>query len=308
MLKRFIRFLFCIFFYKKPLPTLVNLLPMYYTKLIKRATVCYERLGVIFMKNILIPIDGTQRSMKAVDLVKSLYEPHAVTIILLTVREDIASLFSAKEFEKVKKEMKSTLDAVADQMPGFQVKKEVVIGRAGEEILNCANQNNVDTIVMTKSTKDGWSQVIGSVASHIVKYAACIVIIVPENGAYDRINRKSVRCKHMDDIVTLAGQISLKPSSCYLPVQAGRCSYQITILEGKMRLNHQGFNPDGDTWNLPPKNRQPDHYDLRDGEEKKIQVEILVGYNHLDQIEVVNPSIKEPLKFHYTAHFDNTEN
>ncbi|TGJ76711.1 universal stress protein [Caproiciproducens galactitolivorans] len=260
------------------------------------------------MRNILIPIDGTERSMKAVDLVKSLYMPKDVNIVLLMVREDIASMFSAKEFDKIKKEMKSTLDAVSDQMPGFQVKKEVVIGRAGEGILDCANQNNIDIIVMTKSTKDGWSQMIGSVASYVVKYASCIVMIVPENGSYERLNRKLVRCKHMDDIVTLAGQASLKTSTCYLPVQAGICSYFITVLEGKMRLNHLAFNPDGNMWNLPPQNKQPDHYDLKKGEEKEIQVEILVCYDHLDQIKVVNPSMTEPLKFHYIARFENTEN
>lgn len=75
-----------------------------------------------------------------------------------------------------------------------------------------------------------------------------------------------------------------------------------------MRLNHQGFNPDGDMWNLPPQDKQPCHYDLKAGEEKEIQVEILVSYNHLDQIEVVNPSMTQPLKFHYIARFENTEN
>ena len=259
------------------------------------------------MRNILIPIDGTERSMKAVDLVKLLYMPKDVNIVLLMVREDIASMYSAKEFEKKKAELKSTLDAVAKQMPGFQVKKEVVIGRAGEEILDCADQNNIDIIVMTKSTKNGWSQMIGSVATHVVKYAHCIVMIVPENDSYDQLSRKTVKCKHMDDIVTLGSQISMKPSSCFLPVQAGRCDYTITVLQGKMRLSHQAFNPDGNMWNSPPRDKQPHHYDLKEGDERQIQVEILVDYNQLDQMEVVNSSMTEPLKFHYVVHFDNSE-
>lgn len=267
----------------------------------------FTGLETAAVRNILIPIDGTERSMKAVDLVKSLYLPEDVNLVLLMVREDIASICSSKEFEKAESELKSTLDAVAKQLPGFKIKKEIVVGRAGEEILECADQNGTDIIVMTKSTKDGWSQMIGSVAAHVVKYAHCIVMIVPENGSYDQLSRKTVRCRHMDDIVTLGSQISLKPSSCLLPVQAGKCSYAITVLQGRMRLNHQAFNPDGDMWNSAPREKQPHHYDLKEGEEKEIQVEILVDYNRLDQMEAVNPSMTEPLKFHYVVHFENSE-
>lgn len=259
------------------------------------------------MKNILIPIDGTERSMKAIDLVKSLYKPEDVSVVLLMVQEDIMTMYSEIEFEKEKEQLKSTLDAVAEQMSGFRVKKEVVIGRAGEEILDCADQNNIDSIVMMKSTKDGWSQRIGSVAAHVVKYANCIVMIVPENGSYGLLSRRTVKCKHMDDIVTLGGQISLKSSSCALPVQAGECSYTITVLRGKMRLSHKAFNPDGNMWNSPPKGKQPHHYDLKAGEEKQIKAEILVRSGQLDRIEVVNTSMTEPLKFHYVASFANLE-
>lgn len=258
------------------------------------------------MRNILIPIDGTERSMKAVDLAKSLYTPENVNIVLLMVREDIGAMYSEKEMEKAKAELKSTLDAVAAQLEGYSVKKEVVIGRAGDEILECAEQNNTDIIIMTKSTKNGWSQMIGSVATHVVKYAKCIVMIVPENGDYETTARKAVKCNHMDDIVTMAGQLSLKPSSCRLPVQAGVCVYQITVMEGKLRLNHQAFNPDGDMWNLSPKNKQPDHYDLKQGDNREIRVEIGVDYGHRDKIEIVNPSMTAPLKFHYIVRFESS--
>ncbi len=258
------------------------------------------------MRNILIPIDGTERSMKAVDLAKSLYTPESVNIVLLMVREDIGTMYSETEMEKAKAELKSTLDAVAAQLAGYSVKKEVVVGRAGDEILECADQNNTDIIVMTKSTKSGWSQMIGSVATHVVKYAKCIVMIVPENGAYEKAARKAIKCNHMDDIVSLGGQLSLKPSTCHLPVQAGICVYQITVMEGRLRLNHLAFNPDGDMWNLPPKNKQPQHYDLKQGDDREIRVEICVDYNHRDKIEIVNPSMTAPLKFHYVVRFESS--
>ncbi|WP_342791923.1 universal stress protein, partial [Clostridioides difficile] len=43
-----------------------------------------------------------------------------------------------------------------------------------------AKEDNVDFIVMTKSTKKGLTRMIGSVTASVVKQAKCIVMIVPE--------------------------------------------------------------------------------------------------------------------------------
>lgn len=34
--------------------------------------------------------------------------------------------------------------------------------------------------VMTKSTRKGWTRMIGSVTTHVVKYAKCPVLIAPQ--------------------------------------------------------------------------------------------------------------------------------
>ena len=65
----------------------------------------------------------------------------------------VNTMYSETEMEKAKAELKSTLDAVAAQLAGYSVKKEVVVGRAGDEILECADQNNTDIIVMPGLTK-----------------------------------------------------------------------------------------------------------------------------------------------------------
>ena len=41
------------------------------------------------MKKLLIPIDGSDRSIEAVDAIKTIYRPDRVEITLLTVREDV---------------------------------------------------------------------------------------------------------------------------------------------------------------------------------------------------------------------------
>lgn len=132
------------------------------------------------MKKILLPVDGSERSRQTVELVKTLYGFDTVEITVVIVREDLEVMRSAYDLNVAKEEVKPFLDGILTQLEGYSVTERVLFGRAGEEILNYAHDNDIDIIIMTKSTRSGWSRIIGSVAMHVVKYAKCIVMIVPE--------------------------------------------------------------------------------------------------------------------------------
>lgn len=132
------------------------------------------------MKKILLPVDGSERSRQTVELVKSLYGFDTVEITVVIVREDLEAMRSTYDLNAAKEEVKPFLDEILTQLEGYSVTERVLFGRAGEEILNYAHENDIDIIIMTKSTRSGWSRIIGSVAMHVVKYAKCIVMIVPE--------------------------------------------------------------------------------------------------------------------------------
>lgn len=132
------------------------------------------------MKKILLPVDGSERSRQTVELVKSLYGFDTVEITVVIVREDLEAMRSTYDLNAAKEEVKPFLDEILAQLEGYSVTERVLFGRAGEEILNYAHENDIDIIIMTKSTRSGWSRMIGSVAMHVVKYAKCIVMIVPE--------------------------------------------------------------------------------------------------------------------------------
>ena len=132
------------------------------------------------MLKILLPIDGSERSIQAVEWVKRRYTPADVELTLLLVREDLDEMRSQAELEQAKGEASSLLAQSARGLEGFSVATQVRFGRAGEEILHFAEDHEISTIVMTKSTKTGWVRIIGSVATHVVKYADCVVVIVPE--------------------------------------------------------------------------------------------------------------------------------
>ena len=134
------------------------------------------------MRKVLIPVDGSPRSQKSVELAKILFRPGEVAITLLMVREDYVSPVVAQEssLDPFSGEAGERIYEIADTISEYNPEIAVVFGHAGERILACAAKEDMDMIIMTKSTKKGWFQTIGSVTSHVVKYAPCMVLIVPE--------------------------------------------------------------------------------------------------------------------------------
>lgn len=136
------------------------------------------------MRNLLLPIDGTEKSQRAIEWVKMRYRPDEVKIALIIVREDLEDMRSQMEYDQAKAEMQPLLDRNAALLQEYPVSTRVCFGRAGEEILHFAADHAIDTIIMTRSTRSGWNRMIGSVTSYVVKYAECVVVVVPEAGTH----------------------------------------------------------------------------------------------------------------------------
>ncbi len=131
-------------------------------------------------KKILIPLDGTERSMHSIDLVKNLYRQDEVEIILLYVKEDVNNVIMEYDLAAAEKDMQRLTAPAVKELEGFEITCEFGLIDAGSEIIKRAKMNKIDIIVMTKSTKKGLTRMIGSVTSYVVKNAPCIVMIVPE--------------------------------------------------------------------------------------------------------------------------------
>lgn len=134
------------------------------------------------MLKLLLPIDGSERSKQSIDWIRERYRSEDVSVTLLVVREDWDDLRCKEQYALAKEEVLPVLQESARRLEGFSVSTEIRFGRAGEEILRFADEKQIDTIVMTKSTKSGWVQMIGSVTNYVVKYAQCVVVIVPERS------------------------------------------------------------------------------------------------------------------------------
>ncbi|WP_343102087.1 universal stress protein [Romboutsia sp. MSSM.1001216sp_RTP31141st1_G3_RTP31141_220114] len=134
------------------------------------------------MKKILMPIDGTERSLQSLDFVKNIFPKDSVEITLMNVKElvftgRVVAFDEMKYFENTCNEM---LEKIKERLKEYKVDTYFSFGYPGKEIIEKSIEGKYDVIVMTKSTKNNFIDSIGSVTAHVVKKAKCTVIIVPE--------------------------------------------------------------------------------------------------------------------------------
>lgn len=132
------------------------------------------------MKKILIPLDGTERSMHSIDLVKNLYKKDEIEITLLYIKEDVKNMIMEEDLIAAEKDMQKMTTPAVKELAGYKLNCEFGLIDPGTEIVKRAVMNSIDIIIMTKSTKKGLTRMIGSVTSYVVRNAPCIVMIVPE--------------------------------------------------------------------------------------------------------------------------------
>ena len=132
------------------------------------------------MKRILIPLDGTERSMHSIDLVKNLYKKDEIEITLLYIKEDVKNMIMEDDLVAAEKDMQKMVAPAVKELAGYKLSCEFGLIDPGTEIVKRAIMNSINIIIMTKSTKKGLTRMIGSVTSYVVRNAPCIVMIVPE--------------------------------------------------------------------------------------------------------------------------------
>jgi len=134
-------------------------------------------------RKVLIPIDGTERSMHSLDFVKEIFPKDTVEIIIMNVKELILinEMIVADEIKFATELGEEILAEAKEKMKDYKTETYFTLGYPGDEIVKKATEENVGIIVMTKSTKRGLTRMIGSVTTNVVKRAKCIVMIVPSD-------------------------------------------------------------------------------------------------------------------------------
>lgn len=134
-------------------------------------------------RKVLIPIDGTERSMHSLEFVKEIFPKDSVEIVIMNVKELVLinEMIVADEIKFSQELAEEILEAAKEKMQGYKTETYFAFGYPGDEIIKKATEENIGIIVMTKSTKRGLTRMIGSVTTNVVKRAKCIVMIVPND-------------------------------------------------------------------------------------------------------------------------------
>ena len=142
------------------------------------------------MKKILLPIDGSPRSLRTIQTVKQTIAPDDVEITILMVL-DSAPKPEAPGTDpedpavavdpEAEANSRLLVDSFARMLPGYTVEIVLRRGQPGPEIVSFAEEGQFDSILMTRSSR-GPTQKLGSVASYIVRNAAFITTTVLREG------------------------------------------------------------------------------------------------------------------------------
>ena len=134
---------------------------------------------------ILVPLDGTEKSMHSLSWLKKNFGEEDNEVTLINVIEIIyngeaESIAELSELKINKGGSNRILDEASSRLKGYKVHKLSAHGIIADRILQEAGDGNYDLIIMTKSSVKGISRIIGSITSKVVRYSDVAVIVVPE--------------------------------------------------------------------------------------------------------------------------------
>ena len=118
------------------------------------------------MKKILIPIEETPRSLKALQYVQKHYSPEEAELVIMMVDERLGYKVKSDIEAAAIKELDEKLELVAASLEGYKVTVLSAVGKPGVRITRAVRENGCDLIVMTKSSKEDMLNSIGTTAEY----------------------------------------------------------------------------------------------------------------------------------------------
>jgi len=136
-------------------------------------------------KNILLAVDGSEYSHRALNYARSLAGRYKANLWIVHVFAHTSDLLGYEDFEKLFAKRKSAGQVILDKakkMLGsitFKVEEELLYGSEAEAILKAAENRQADLIVMgTRGFGAVKGMLVGSVSRKVIHLAACPVMVV----------------------------------------------------------------------------------------------------------------------------------
>lgn len=259
------------------------------------------------MKRILLPLEETDRSLKALAYVTDNYSPEDVEIVAMMVDDTMEYSVRPDADNAVLAELDEKLELIRESLEGFKVMTKSAVGKTGARIVRMARDLGADMIVMTKSSKDDNLNSIGSTAEYVINNAPCDVLIVSE-AVNSRDNYRGLVYRTASAVVNLRGLLGNKQSECLLPSVNVDCIYHFDVTVGKVRFFHTAYDPETRNWDLPPKDGQVFARDITAGESVDILVKADSTEGKADRIRLVNRDMKKEAVFTFRITAASKEN
>ncbi len=133
---------------------------------------------------ILVPLDGSKLAEKAIPYALELARQNEAEILLVRVfLPPVISpaAWTSIDLHKIRADEEKALSEYLDskRVEGVKCTARLVEGEAADGLLDVAEQEGIDLIVMTSHGRTGFNRwLFGSVAERIVRYAPCPVMTI----------------------------------------------------------------------------------------------------------------------------------
>lgn len=130
-------------------------------------------------KRILVPVDGSEPNLKAIEEAKAMALKSESKIILLHV-VDVDYLLDHSILNELKEQKAKILNDAYERFIGLDVEKYLILGDPAEEIIKKAKEDDIDLIIMAKRGLTGLKRyLIGSVTSKVVTHTEVPILVLP---------------------------------------------------------------------------------------------------------------------------------
>ena len=87
------------------------------------------------MNRILVPIDGSPKSLIALEHIKTTFSPKAFEIVLMMVHENLMMITDKEAIQQIQDELDSQLEIIAKNLERYSVVRKTAIGKPGQRIV-----------------------------------------------------------------------------------------------------------------------------------------------------------------------------
>lgn len=141
------------------------------------------------IKKILVPLDGSELSERALEQAVSLAQGNSANLIVLRVMDpgsELSGEFSVTAYGTAIEEMQTTMKSYLAQQckvlekSGLEVECVTEVGQPAKRIVKVAEERMVDLIVMSSHGRSGIRRwFLGSVAEEVLRHSSVPILMLP---------------------------------------------------------------------------------------------------------------------------------